>query len=88
MNVKLDVPIPEWEAFVASSLDEMNRASTKGFATNFLSRPNPDAPPGQLYCPPPERWASYCRDTLGCDVEILRDYGLPEYTMLVRRKTD
>ena len=88
MNVKLDVPMADWESFVRSALDEMHRASRVGFAANFLARPNPDAPPGQLYCPPPEQWASYCRESLGCEVEILAEYGLREYTLLAHRKTD
>ena len=88
MNVKLDLTLELWEAFVRATLNDMHRTSRVGFAVNFLSNPNPDAPPGQLYCPPPERWAHYCERVLECSVEILSDYGMREYTLLVRRPPD
>jgi SAM-dependent methyltransferase len=85
MNVKLEQPLDLWEAVVRTTLDDMHRTSRIGFAVNFLGSPNPDAPPDQLYCPPPETWARYCERALGCSVEILSDYGMREYTLLVRR---
>jgi hypothetical protein len=66
----------------------MHRTSRIGFSVNFLSSPNPDAPPGQLYCSPPETWVRYCEQMLGCSVDVLREYGMREYTLLVRRPPD
>ena len=88
MNVNLEQPLDLWEAFVRTVLDDMHRTSRIGFAVNFLARPNPDAPPGQLYCPPLEIWARYCEQSLGCSVEVLTEYGMREYTLLVRRNPD
>ncbi len=88
MNVKLHQPLPIWEGFVRSVLDDMHRTSRIGFAVNFLASPHPDAPPNQLYCPPPETWVRYCEQILGCSVAVLADYGMREYTLLVRRHPD
>jgi SAM-dependent methyltransferase len=85
MNVMLGHPLPLWESFVRAMILDMHRMSRRGFAVNFLRAPSPDAPPGQLYCPDPPKWARFCEDDLGCSVEILDDYGMREATLLVRR---
>jgi len=85
MNVKLDQPLDIWEIFVRTMLDDLHRGSRSGFAVNFMEVPTKGAPPGQLYCPPPDRWARYCEDVLGCNVSIINNYGLREYTLLARR---
>ena len=85
MNVMLGCPLPVWEGFVRTMLVDMHRMSRRSFAVNFLSAPTPGAPAGQLYCPKPETWARFCQDQLGCSVEILDNYGMREFTLLVRR---
>jgi SAM-dependent methyltransferase len=82
MNVRLTQPLAVWEAYVRTILAGMHRASRRGFAVNFLTRPAPGAPADQLYCPDPSTWARFCADDLGCRVEVLRDYGLRECTLL------
>ena len=84
MNVMLGYPLPIWEGFVRTMILDMHRMSRRGFAVNFLRAPSPSAPPGQLYCPDPAKWAQFCEDDLGCSVEILDDYGMREATLLVR----
>ena len=87
-NVKLDHPVPAWERHVASTLQALCAASAKGFAVNFMA-PQAlrlrSAAAGCLYGAPAEHWIAYCRNALGCRVEAVEDYGLPEYTLLVRR---
>ena len=85
-NVKLDCPLPEWEALVARTLDNLQRHSRLGYAVNFIAPPAPgQASPPELYRPAAERWLDHIADTqAGAEVTLLRGYGLPEYTLLVR----
>lgn len=84
MNVKLGYPVGIWESFVRAILRDMRRMSKRGFAANFLMSPTPGAPPGQLYCCDPASMVRFCQEELDCSVEILRDYGLKEFTVLGR----
>ena len=85
-NVKLACPLPEWEALVAGTLDNLKRHSRLGYAVNFIAPPAPgQASPPELYRPAAERWLDHIADTqAGAEVTLLRGYGLPEYTLLVR----
>ena len=87
-NVKLACPLPEWEGLVAGTLDNLKRHSRLGYAVNFIAPPAPapgQASPPELYRPAAERWLDHIADTqAGAEVTLLRGYGLPEYTLLVR----
>ena len=85
-NVKLACPLPEWEALVAGTLDNLKRHSRLGYAVNFIAPPAPgQASPPELYRPAAERWLDHIAATqAGAEVTLLRGYGLPEYTLLVR----
>ena len=83
-NVKLDVPTAEWERYVLSTLDVLARLSVRGFAFNMLtSYSDPDRVRPDLYYADPlvyfDRCKSYARN-----VALLHDYGLYEFTMIVR----
>ncbi len=86
MNVMLGHPLPLWEDFMRGILVDMHRSSRRGFAVNFCSSRRPDLRPDELYCSNPAPWVSFCEAELGCSVEVVRDYGLREYTLLVRRE--
>lgn len=84
-NVKLDASREDWEALVAQSLRDMRAISSRGFAVNFLHPATAAFPhPPQLYGCDPSRWKAFCRNSLGARVRVIDDYGLPEYTLLVR----
>ncbi len=82
-NVRLHHSEDAWEAFVARSLADMARTSRLGFAVNFLA-PAPDDLP-QLYRPHPSIWIDYCRVELGLHAQLLNNYGMREFTLLVQR---
>lgn len=86
MNVKQTQPVGLWEDYVRAILTDMHRTARRGFAVNFLTRPAPDAPADQLYCPDPAVWRAFCAERLGCSVEIVEDYGLREFTLLARHR--
>jgi SAM-dependent methyltransferase len=84
MNVMLGYPLSVWEGFVRAMLVDMDRMSRLGFAVNFMRKPTPGAPDGQLYCPSPEPWVRFCEEGLGRSVELRSDYGMREFTLLAR----
>jgi SAM-dependent methyltransferase len=85
-NVRLGYPVAVWEAYVESILRDMQASSRIGFAVNFML-PYEDKPAEEeLYRSEPRRWLGFCRKELGCSVTLLGDYGLREFTLLIRRK--
>ena len=85
-NVRIQVPAARWRRFVAATLDAMHANSRRGFAVNFIA-PLPRGATGSagLYRTPPGTWRRYCEQRLGAKVEVVKGYGLREYTLLVRR---
>ncbi len=85
-NVRLDQPIQLWERFVAQTLTQIHKTSRLGFAVNFMTPPAPGRParPG-LYQTGPERWGRWCELELGASVEVIADYGMREFSLLIRR---
>lgn len=86
MNVIPGYPVPIWENFVRATLIDMSRMAKLGFAVNFLTEPTPGAPPEMLYCPDPATWIRFCQEELGQSVERLDNYGMREFTLLVRTR--
>jgi SAM-dependent methyltransferase len=85
-NVRLRHTDEVWTGFIKDVLAELHRASRIGFAVNFILPPAPGLVPlTGLYRTAPEPWASYCRQTFRAEVAVVRDYGLREFTLLVRR---
>jgi SAM-dependent methyltransferase len=84
MNVMLDHPRALWEEFVADTLRRMRASSRCGFAVNFMAEKPDRSETAGLYRTDPRQWASFCRQTLGCAVEIVDGYGMREFTVLVR----
>jgi SAM-dependent methyltransferase len=84
-NVRLEFPEHEWEQYVEETVDDLRRASRKGFAFNMLTtyadsdRKRPD-----LYYADPCRVFDMCKRRYSRDVALLHDYGLWEFTMIVR----
>jgi SAM-dependent methyltransferase len=87
MNVNVGYSRAVWEDFVAATLGDMRRASSRGFAVNFLDKTSgvsAESGAVSLYRTNPEPWARYCERDLGCSVETIDNYGMKEFTLLVR----
>ena len=84
-NVMLDQPVQRWERFVAMTLSQLHETSRRGFAVNFVTAPlaGQDIRPG-LYGTSPERWIAFCRTAFGREVTLIDNYGMSEFTLLVR----
>lgn len=86
-NVMLDHARGDWEAFIEQTLDDLHRTSGHGFAVNFLGEGAQRLKMRGLYRTSPERWIRYCERHLKRSVEISNDYGMHEFTLLVRAKS-
>jgi SAM-dependent methyltransferase len=84
-NVKGDVPSEVWAGYVRQIIASLARAGRRGFAFNMLSlssdpvrrRPN-------LYYADPADMLAHCLSRYGWSIALLQDYGLYEFTVLVR----
>lgn len=84
-NVKLDQSDALWTEFVAQTLTALRLTSRRGFAVNFLAPLTHDADPKpELYRAPSSVWRDHCAREFGAGVEVLDNYGMREYTLLVR----
>ena len=84
-NVKLDCETVAWESLIQHTLRSMQRHSRRGFSVNFILPPvaGRSSPP-QLYRPEPARWTAWIEVELQWQTTLLKDYGLPEFTLLAR----
>jgi SAM-dependent methyltransferase len=87
-NIKLETSYEEWQAFVASTLNRMNDLCSKGFAFNMLTKysdvdrmaQRPD-----LFYGDPLFFFDLCKHNFSRNVALLHDYGLYDFTILVRK---
>lgn len=85
-NVRLGHSDSEWQTYLLDTLDDMDRFSHRGFAFNCLtSWSDHDKMRPTLYYPDPARVFSVCMERYGRNVALLHDYGLYEFTILVRK---
>lgn len=85
-NVRLDRGDDEWQAYLHATLDILDRISTRGFAFNCLtSYSDPDKMVAKLYYADPRELFDRCKRRYSRQVALLHDYGLYEFTLLVRK---
>jgi len=85
-NVKLDTVVDEWIPYVMETLDRIDRLGNRGFGFNMLtSYSDPDRMVPDLFYGDPCRFFDHCKRTYSKQVALLHDYGLYEFTILVRK---
>ena len=85
-NVKLGVDRENWEAYIETSLDRLAGLGRKGFAFNLLtSYSDPERMRPDLHYADPCRLFDRCKRRYSRHVALLHDYGLYEFTILVRK---
>jgi hypothetical protein len=85
-NMKLDTPADEWEAYMLRTIDRLWELSTKGMSFNSLTKySDADRMRPELYYADPTWLFDYCKTKLSKQVALLHDYGIYDFTMLVRR---
>jgi SAM-dependent methyltransferase len=85
-NVRLGRTQEEWRAYLETTLDVLDRTSSKGFAFNCLtSYSDADKMRDYLYYADPCALFDLCKRKYSRNVALLHDYGLYEFTILVRK---
>jgi SAM-dependent methyltransferase len=85
LGVKMDVSADEWERYVRETLERIAAISRKGFAFNMLTMySDPERMRDDLYYADPHQYFDHCRTRFSRNVALLHDYGLYEFTLLVR----
>ncbi len=85
-NVSLDIDKIVWKKHFISMLNILNQHSRLGFAFNCLtSYADPEYIRPDLYYADPCEIFHYCKKNFSRHITLLHDYGLYEFTMLVRK---
>ncbi|QFY44884.1 class I SAM-dependent methyltransferase [Candidatus Methylospira mobilis] len=85
-NIRLACPDDAWRDYILRTLAALDRCSTRGFAFNCLTiysdreKMRPD-----LYYADPCFLFDYCKRHYSRNVALLHDYGLYDFTLLVRK---
>jgi SAM-dependent methyltransferase len=85
-NVKLETEDEDWRRYVFETLDRLDELSNRGFSFNMLtSYSDPDRMRPDLYYANPSELFEECKQRYSPHVALLHDYGLWEFTVLVRK---
>lgn len=85
-NVRLGVSDALWRDYIQATLDVLHRTSRRGFAFNCLtSYSDADKMRDYLYYADPCALFDLCKRRYSSHVALLHDYGLYEFTMLVKK---
>ncbi len=84
-NVKGDISEAQWRSYVHDTIGILAAASRRGFGFNVLSlSSDPERRRPQLYYADPVALLGHCLSQYGRSVALLQDYGLYEFTIVVR----
>lgn len=85
-NVKLRKSNKEWKDYILNTLDILNESSSSGFSFNCLtSYSDKEKMRNDLYYGDPCEFFDLCKRKYSKEVSLLHDYGLFEFTILVRK---
>ncbi len=86
LNVRGNVAMEDWTGHVHRTIDALARAGRRGFGFNVLSLASePERRRPDLYYADPAAMLAYCVSRFGPGATLLQDYGLWEFTLVVRR---
>lgn len=86
-NVRLKIADSDWWAHLAATLDILDRSSESGFSFNCLtSYADSHKMKPYLFYADPCTLFDLCKRRYSHNVALLHDYGLYEFTILVRKK--
>jgi len=87
-NIKLESPYDEWRALICRTLPRMNTLCSKGFSFNMLTKYSDAdrmAERPDLFYGDPLFFFDFCKRNFSRNVALLHDYGLYDFTILVRK---
>ena len=86
-NIKLEASQEAWTEYVVGLLSRINALTSKGFSFNLLtSYSDADRMRPDLYYADPCFYFDYCKRHFARNVAVLHDYGLYDFTVLVRKE--
>lgn len=83
-NLKLQASERPWADYVKALLALLWQKTGKGLAFNMLDIRQKRAGDGLFYADPGD-FADFCRTSMSPRLELVENYGLPDWTMLIRR---
>jgi hypothetical protein len=87
-NIKFAASPASWRDYTAHVLERMNGLCRKAFSFDMLtsySDPDRMAQRPELYFADPLFYFDHCKRAFSKDVALLHDYGLYDFTILVRK---
>ena len=85
-NVRLEASDEEWLDYILETVSDLDKLGTKGFAFNALTRySDADRMRANLYYADPLHLFDHCKVHHSKWVALLHDYGLYEFTIVVRK---
>ena len=85
-SVKMEHNESEWLSYILSTLEQMNEKSIRGFSFNMLTKySDKEYMKDNLYYADPLFIFDYCKRNFSKQVALLHDYGLYEFTILVKK---
>lgn len=86
-NVRQTRDDETWRAYIETTLDALDKTSRLGFSFNCLTRySEAEKMRDYLYYADPCTLFDHCKRRYSVDVALLHDYGLYEFTILVRKR--
>lgn len=86
-NVRQEASLADWETYVQTNLEAIASNARRGFGVNFLSSySDHDKQRADLYYADPLRMFDWAKRHVARNVALLHDYGLYEFTLLVRKE--
>lgn len=87
-NVRLNFNEKIWQDYIEATLETLDRASRIAFSFNCLtSYSDPEKMREYLYYASPTKLFDFCKKRFSKNIALLHDYGLYEFTILVRKAT-
>jgi len=85
-NVRQQTPDETWRAWIWRMLELLDASSSRGFAFNCLTKySDRERMRVNLYYADPLQLFDHCKSKFSRNVALLHDYGLFEFTILVRK---
>ncbi|CAN5492971.1 class I SAM-dependent methyltransferase [soil metagenome] len=86
-NVKNSIDASDWQQYILATITTLSLYSRKGFAFNALtSYSDTDKMKSDLYYSDPLFLFDYCKTKFSKNVALLHDYGIYDFTILVRKE--
>lgn len=87
LHVKLNASNEQWLSHVHKTIEQMDKASAKGFALNLLtSYSDADKMRDDLFYADPCYFFDHLKKNYARNVAVLHDYGLWEFTLIARKQ--